>query len=541
MNILTIIIKTTPTKKTPVIVVPSIKSYADKVGCMRKVSVTSKTLRSLPSYLRKKKKRDDDPDQEIKSRPEDGDDDPVDEIGGPKFLPTVDPIHYINHKDIQFEILPPLPAQITEETIPLIIKKINLCCLMCDFADPDVDSGCKKAKANTLKELATVFSGEENLKIVGKNTIEELFKMIEINLFRPITKVKEKYLVFDDEPTMTEVNWPHLVHVYTILLKFQQLRPRDRHFTPEFEAKIIFNCVSSDLNEREALLQFLTIYAASIKSRIHPILDKFSFTAVGYVDKHHYPFAITPFLKFYLLQLKTAPPAEIPYLIGVFTSSILPLVKARHIITIYPMLTPIFDSVISKDPSLTSKILGFTVHHWPTTDTSKQIYFLQMVNFLVERLPLKEFSSICPDLFRFYVKCSQSKHHKVADLSLRIWGSVKIYPLILDNTRAIFPIVIEPLMKVMNTHWNQSTQNNALNALKQIHDIDPLMYDDVVKTMVDKKQKAQQQDGNTLLRNWAFVARTAAKNNRDLDLARTLAEIQITFVKPDTKDEKRRK
>ena len=85
----------------------------------------------------------------------------------------------------------------------------------------------------------------------------------------------------------------------------------------------------------------------------------------------------------------------------------------------------------------------------------------------------------------------------------------------------------------MKEHWKSATQDAALNAIKSMHDLDPFMFDELAQAQ--KKGQSIQPDNDfdsQIHKSWAQIARSAAKRDKSVNLARVLAEIQVNFSRP---------
>ncbi|OHT16797.1 phosphoprotein phosphatase [Tritrichomonas foetus] len=456
-------------------------------------------------------------------------DEPVDEVI-PNTLMTVELVKQKHHKDIQLPSLPNLPATIDNNAFPLIEKKLDLCCTLCDFTDTDVDRSAKSIKTQTLKELMNVFDSPTVVKNVSDSLLDSFFKMIKINLNRGLPSIPKKYLFYDDEPMMVDIAWAHLSNVYQLISKYQQINPRDKRFDHDYLNLMYSLLHAPDINERDFIVSFFTLYLETFPDQENSVLEKLSNILVGYRDKVYDPFCVIPCLRIFQTRFKLKTEIDQNHL-KFFYKAILPLHNAKHIFSYYNLLSDIMSFLISLDNELSMKIFFIVLKSWPEARPSKQILFINMINFIIERVPPEKFEKVAKPLFSLYARCSQNCHYKVVDASFQIWGNVTILPMILDNTRIIYPIVYPWFNKTMKEHWSNRTQNAALNTLKSMHDTDPFMFDELSQNQNQKKGAPPPIDPKAaqLHKNWALVARSAAKVDKNVNLARILAEIQIKF------------
>lgn len=462
-------------------------------------------------------------------------DEPIDDAGVPNTLTTVELVHQTHHKDIQLPDLGPLPQTINKSSFQLLEKKLNLCCTLCDFTDPDVDKKAKSVKSQTLKEIMNVFSNSTTIKSLPDSIIDQFFNMIQVNLNRGLPSIPKKYLVYDDEPSLVDIAWTHLSLVYQSLLKYQKINPKDKRFDHNF-LNLMFSLLHApDINERDSVLNFFTCYLETFPDRESNVMEILSNCLIGYRDKVYGPFCVIPSLNIFLTRFKLKTEIYQPH-IDYFYNSILPLHISSHVFSYYDLITQAISFFVSLNSELSIVIFNKVMKTYPEARPSKQILFINLIIFIVERIPPDKFETIAVPLFSFLARTSQSCHYKVVNSSFQIWGNVTILPMILDNTKIIYPIVYPWFNKTMKEHWSTKTQNAALNTLKSMHDTDPFMFDELSQNQNNSgKNKSQQppppvdQGAAQLHKNWAMVARAAAKVDKNVNLARVLTEIQVKF------------
>lgn len=447
-------------------------------------------------------------------------------------------------------------------TINLIKKKIEICSVMCDFSDPGADVKAKAMKTMTLNELDFIFSNVALIQRFPPQIIDDYFEMLMKNIMRDLPPIKKEYLIFDDEPTLVDINWPHLQIIYKQLLHFQQLRPEK--VTNKVVSKILTRIHAPDNEEREQVLSFFRNYTVANPVKVMPIIKKFSFILQDYINRNCYPFAVSPILKYYLIEFPLQC-KDGQLLVTIFFTSILPLLSCQHILSYYSILMQIIQFFIAVDPALITKIIRRVLSYFPQSNPSKQILFISILSSLMEILSRSEFEKLSKPIFRLLSNSASSSNAKVADASLQVWSNLKIIPKILDNTRTIFPISYPQFSKIVREHWNQETQTLALNTLKSMHDLDPFLFEELAQNNRRSSQSliSQASSASTLAplghvssgslnrtsdridllpkdidsmahKNWALIARTAARTDRTVNLAKILTEIQRQFNKTST-------
>ena len=457
---------------------------------------------------------------------------PIADIDVPATLMTVEQYHIKHHKDMVFPESEALPPELkTEADFALLEKKFELCCLLPEFHDTDADKLAKGKKAYLLKEIGALFANSERVKALPKRCIDKFFEMLDVNLFRGIPLAQKKYLFFDEEPMLTDIAWAHLQHVYPLLLDFFKACPKDSHFNEAFEVKMTRLLGAPDYNERSQVLNFFKAYVAAYPEREVRVWRRMGHMLMMYKEGIIEPFAVTPILVFFGYRFgDVSRPELIEESNKIFDSAIVPLISSRHLFSHFKPLQEIFTVFIGRDQSVAARLTNEVISRFPEAKPSKQILFLNMLSFLAERLSLEDFQVLARRLFGLYARVAKFSASKIVETSFRIWANVNIIPKVLESTSVIFPLMHPAISSAMWFHWNNSTQNAALNALKAMNELDPLVFTQLNQS-INKKNVGDADEAQTrqVHKNWAFVARQAAKVDRTFNLAQALTEMQMRF------------
>ncbi|OHT02359.1 phosphoprotein phosphatase [Tritrichomonas foetus] len=467
--------------------------------------------------------------------------DPIADVGIPATtIMSIPLVHYKHHQDIVMKDCPPISIPIKKE---LLFQKLELCSVLCDFTDPDVDQDAKKIKTNNLQEIDNLFSDDSIFQTLTNEMLDEIFKMININLFRGIPSTDPKYLIFDDEPPIVEINWPHLQFVYSILLKLQKNLPKDSHLNLDYLKKIYTLLEAPDINERSCVLDFMKKFIEVYPDKLDPIFHHFEAIVREYVDRIISPFPIIPILSLYLEVLKK-PNHDKKLTTHFFNTAVIPLISSQHIVSFYSYLVEIFNIFIEEDISYIHVIIKRLVRVFPESCPSKQQLFIALINSTTGKLSPKaveDFEKIGPIVFQLYANVANSSHAKIVQASLKIWSDVNIIPMIMDNTAVIFPIIFPSVHNVMKNHWNQQARNAALDAMTSMHDYDPFVFDTLSQSQQNGTLDSKSSQQIPKHRNWALIARVAARQDTSMNLARILADIQIKFTEVTPQPEQKKK
>jgi hypothetical protein len=133
----------------------------------------------------------------------------------------------------------PFPDRITPACFPLLISTFEYCSLRPPWSDPAADHDFKQGKEAVLSDLKSrLFVRREDIRSFRPDLIESFFRMINSNLFTPISALARSLMVGDSEPLVVETAWPHLAIVYNLLHSFFHACPRDSHFDVTFAGSL---------------------------------------------------------------------------------------------------------------------------------------------------------------------------------------------------------------------------------------------------------------------------------------------------------------
>ncbi|XP_006654758.1 serine/threonine protein phosphatase 2A 57 kDa regulatory subunit B' kappa isoform [Oryza brachyantha] len=364
----------------------------------------------------------------------------------------------------------------------LFVSKLNLCCAVFDFSDPNKSSAEKDIKRQTLLDLID-FVDSSNSRF-SEAVIAASARMFAVNLFRvfpPNYRSGSGGGEGDEEEPMFEPAWCHLQLVYELLLKFIGASSLDakvgkKYFDHSFIVKLLNLLDSEDPRERDCL-----------KTILHRIYGKFMV---------HRPFirkAVSNI--FYHFMFETDRHNGIAELLEVFGSVIsgfaLPL-KEEHKIFLWRVLVPLHKpksvgvylqqltycvtQFIEKDPKLASSVIIGLLRYWPITNSQKEVMFLSEIEEILEATSMAEFQKCMVPLFKRIAHCIKSSHFQVAERALFIWNNNAIITLITQNRQKIMPIIVPALEHNSQNHWNQAVLNLTANVKKMFSEMDEELF-----------------------------------------------------------------
>uniref|UniRef100_A0A804Q9J8 Serine/threonine protein phosphatase 2A regulatory subunit n=1 Tax=Zea mays TaxID=4577 RepID=A0A804Q9J8_MAIZE len=370
-----------------------------------------------------------------------------------------------------FRPLPSFKDVPNTEKQNLLIKKLDVCCTLFDFTDASKNMKEKEIKTLMLLEIDE-YVRTANVKF-PEIVVEAITKMISVNLFRTLIsppREKKALQAFDleeDEPLMDPA-WPHLYHVYELLLTFVQSPQNDaklakRYIDYSFILRLLDLFDSEDARERDRL-----------KMVLHRIYGKFM--------------VYRPFIRkainniFYQFIYETEKHNGIAELLEIFGSIIngfaLPL-KEEHKLFLVRTLIPLH------------KPRGL-IKYWPITNSTKEVLFLGELEEVLDATQPGEFQKCMVPLSHQIARCSNSPHFQVAERVLFFWNNTHFENLVKQNSKVILPIVFPALEKNINGHWNQVVRSLSLNVRKLFSDRDPQMFNECLRGYEEDKDREKE-------------------------------------------------
>jgi len=136
---------------------------------------------------------------------------------------------------------------------------------------------------------------------------------------------------------------------------------------------------------------------------------------------------------------------------------------------------------LEKDIKLSNRIIAYLLKIWPITNAAKEVLFLQELEEIFEMASTHSLTDVHESLFKRFSNCVISNHFQVAERILFLMNNEQIQKMTTENKDVIFEILMKGLLESSKSHWNQTVQNMALNAMKSLMEIDNDLYEALSK------------------------------------------------------------
>ncbi|RRT59883.1 hypothetical protein GW17_00004313 [Ensete ventricosum] len=407
----------------------------------------------------------------------------------------------------------------------LFISKLNLCCVVFDFSDPNKNSAEKDMKRQALLDLIDyVDAGSSRFT---EPVISASCKMFAMNLFRafpPNNRSSAGGGETEEEEPMFEPAWSHLQLVYDLFLKFIESSSLDakigkKYVDHSFIVRLLHLFDSEDPRERDCLKTILhRIYGKFMVHRpfIRKAVSNVFYQFVFETDRHN---GIAELLEVFGSVISGfALPLKEEHKMFLW-KALIPLHKPKTLGIYLQQLTYCVTQYIEKEPKLASSMIKGLLRYWPITSSQKEVMFLSELEEVLEATNMVELQKCMIPLFRRISFCINSSHFQVmrtvslthaaifplflcysilylyvsflvAERALFLWNNDHVISLVSQHRQAIIPLVVPALERNTRSHWNQAVVNLTQNVKKMLSEMDEELFL-VCKTKFEEEEARQ--------------------------------------------------
>ncbi|KAH0794469.1 phosphoprotein phosphatase [Histomonas meleagridis] len=428
------------------------------------------------------------------------------------------------------EIQDPTFQQIFEKKIEIILTK-------CNFEIDDADKEAKEVKEHTLKEFITLVQNPQTLTSLPQELIDSLFDSISTVVFRDRASVSKLYLNPEDPIPFHESEMPHIALFYQLLQEMIKSCPTLSCFDEAFTRKLLKCFTTPDLEERLQAAQIIITILEKIPSMKPLIISTMRTNLTECFCNEMIPYVIHPTLTVLLYYFQKSPHIDASHeSVQIYIKDVLLILGSSYFPMFSTAIQQVIEYFVKTAPTLVgSPTLAALVKHYPRTSVPKTISFLSMIATTLAKTPW-DFKKYMGTIFKIYAEAAISSHIKVSNASMSIWHKIELESLIIDNSNFIFSTVMDVLIPSSSSQWSPDITKNIDLILQQMNRIDLFVFQELCR-----KKKNEKTPQNPELKKWAVLARAANRQDREVNLASKLAQIQMTFSKPEHRIEEKRK
>lgn len=424
--------------------------------------------------------------------------------------------------DIKLPDLPPIPDPKDAGFRDALVAKFDLINTPLHFEDTDSDLSAKEVRLTTINQ---VFNLSTKPSEMSKDDTYYLFDALCKVVFRDVERVKAIHMSSDDLVTFTEPQMGQLSLCYQSILNLMPVIPEK--FDERFIGKLIDRFFVPDVSERNTLSQFVVSIVKNAPELKQSTIKRCCNVMIDYIDKRKTPHVLLPCLTV-ICELIKGEKVLTPYA-DIYKNYILLGITFPHFQSCADRMQELIELFIEKEPTVVIPTLQYLLRHFPQTRSNKTIALLNTTAKVIAKISQKEFKIYWRQIFDVFMRASCSPQIKVVNASYAIWKNIAIEPMIMDNARKIFPAIYPLLMKALSAKWSSDIETVINEILSAMNRIDSFVFQDLCRQKGAKGSAQSAAPPNDRLKNWATIARGAARTDRDLNLALKLAEIQKTF------------
>ncbi|KAG0492151.1 hypothetical protein HPP92_005264 [Vanilla planifolia] len=397
----------------------------------------------------------------------------------------------------------------------LFVSKLNICCVVFDFSDPNKNSAEKDIKRQALVDLLEyVHSGPPRFT---EPMISASCKMFAANLFRifpPNYRSNTGGGENDEEEPMFDPAWSHLQIIYDLLLQFIASPSLDakvakKFLDHSFVLKLLDLFDSEDPRERECLKSILhRVYGKFMVHRpyIRKAVSNIFFRFIFETERHN---GIAELLEVFGSVISGfALPLKEEHKIFLWRT-LIPLHKPKTVGIYMQRLTYCVIQFIEKEPKLASTVILGLLKYWPVTNSQKEVMFLSELEEILESTNVTEFQKCMVPMFQRIACCINSSHFQVSERALFLWNNDHIMGMVAQNRHVVLPLVIPALERNTRNHWNQAVQNLTLNVKKMLSEIDEGLVSACKRKFEEEEEKRPATDEKRRM-IWEQLEKTAS-------------------------------
>ncbi|KMZ74534.1 Serine/threonine-protein phosphatase 2A 56 kDa regulatory subunitdelta isoform [Zostera marina] len=392
----------------------------------------------------------------------------------------------------------------------MFIRKLKICSMSFDFADPRKFPREKEVKRQVLLELVEFV--KSRTEKIADHLQEEMVKMISSNIFRSFPPLSHEitggYGELMEIGAEEEVDdschdpaWAHLGLIYELLLAYIVSSKTDanvakNYINHSFVMGLLDLLNSEDQRERECLKKCLhgiygrfMIHRPSIRSSINNIFYRLILDSERYYGIGELLDIIGSIINGFTLPMKEE---HRLFLVRV----LIPLHKPKFWSVYQTQLSYCVVLFVEKDTKLAHTVITSLLRYWPLTNCQKELFFLEELEDVLELTQLVEFQKCLTPLFKQIAKCLNSSHFQISERTLYFWNNDHIVGMIAQNCQAILPIIFEALEMNIQCHWNQAIRGLTVNVQKMFIDMDSQLFQECQKNYSEKIKNAKKNEHN---------------------------------------------
>lgn len=440
--------------------------------------------------------------------------------------------------EINIRSLQVLPSPNDSNFDQIFKSKINVCNYIFDFMQPHIQIKGKLEKTNALKEIFALLSKKSDLSLLTDEDKNLLYNMITKNIFDqdPFISTKNKFSL-TIKISYAECSWEHLSLVFKILNQFVLLYPEKCSL--ETVKKVIRLMNIPDTNERDNLVTFLKNYTKVHPNQFNDIWIQIKNALTNVRCGIYTSNCVEPIVTYMSIQLLSNTASFCTkYLLSILYSHLLPLFDNSDLSMYFNKLSTLIIQIIEKNYDDQLKVIEYLLKHFPIQCGQKQPLFVSFLMSITSTMSSDQLNPIAKKIFAFIAMSIRLPNSKLAESALSFLLKPNLKPIIFSNYENAINILNDPLKLASSTYWEKSIKDQSAAALSMLINAKLEFKQNIALSefmsssdLSDNLQDSSKIDTKDLAKTWGLLARTASRRDREIDLTKSLYNIQIEFKK----------
>lgn len=371
------------------------------------------------------------------------------------------------------------PKDLKLDETNIFLRALQISSTKSYYSKTQTSIQAKESKIQGLNILCGYIEDPNKAKAISLPHLKEVFKMIENNIFRPLSAKHELI----GEITMNDLgmnlnsyleseDWVYIHLVYRILKNLstnniytcKDLRPfLDRSFFSE----LFYLLDSENSMERALIIEIIGgFYTKIVPKRlmIKSMIDEY-LVNIGYFDEDfngvNELLAIKGmFVKSYSSSLKDE-------FINEFTKIILPLYKGGPAENYIPQLNLCVSVYLSKDFTLSLKLLDCLLRYWPFGNSNKELLFIEELQEAIRLVEPSRLGHLFDKLLLRIFKCLSGPHLQVAQKTYTLLDNEFFHQILSSNSSHACTLIV-PLPSPSHSSFNSETFSSYIQDFKTL-------------------------------------------------------------------------
>ena len=128
---------------------------------------------------------------------------------------------------------------------------------------------------------------------------------------------------------------------------------------------------------------------------------------------------------------------------------------------------------------------------------------------ILEATPSEQLEALLVPIFERLAACIANQHFQVAERALFFWNNDLVSSLTADHKDKLYPIIVPPLHRIKQMHWNNTVHSLSLNVTRMLTEMDNNLYQAIANKQVNQ-QKIENLKNEKRSAKWLQIESIAA-------------------------------